>query len=90
MKLCLTKMMSFCEMTGLADERMDIVSVKIKKAFVTASQDSFEDKLKRSELKRRMRRWTENWLNSRAQKTNWWQSPATGQSLVVSTIKICH
>lgn len=60
--------MSFCEMTGLMDERMDIVSVKIKKAFDTVSQDSFKDKLKRSELKRRMKSWTENWLNSRAQK----------------------
>lgn len=56
MKLCSTKMMSFCEMTGLVDERVDVVPVKIKKAFDTVSQDSFKDKLMKSELKRQMDR----------------------------------
>lgn len=33
--------MSFCEMTSLVDERVDIVSVKTKKAFDIVFQDSF-------------------------------------------------
>lgn len=48
----MTKMISFHEVTDLVDERVDIVSIKIKKAFATVSQDSFKDKLRKSELKR--------------------------------------
>lgn len=90
MKLCLTKRMSFHEMNGLVDEGADVVYIKIKKAFDTVSQDSFKDQLMTSGLKKWIERWTENWLNDRAQKTNLWQSPATGQSVVVNTIKTSH
>lgn len=78
--------MSFCEITSLVDEG---VYIKIKKAFDTVFQDSFKDKRMKPELKKQKERWIENWLNSRAQKNNRWQSPATGQSLAVNTIKTC-
>lgn len=79
-------MMSFCEMISLVDVRVDILYIKIKKAFDTVSQGIFKDKLMKSELKKTDRKVAEQ----QAQKSDWWQSPVTGQSLVVSTIKMCH
>lgn len=52
--------MSFHEMNGLVDEGVDVVYIKIKKAFDTVSQDSFKDQLMTSGLKKWIERWTEN------------------------------
>jgi len=58
------------EMTGLADEtrEVDIVYLDFGKAFDTVSHKILIDKLVNYGLDEQTMRWTENWLNSCAQR----------------------
>lgn len=69
-KLWLTEMMSFCEMISLVYVRVDIASIKIKKAFDTVSQGIFKDKLMKSELKKADRK--VHWKPAEQQGTKIW------------------
>ncbi|GAB0183775.1 mitochondrial enolase superfamily member 1 [Grus japonensis] len=71
-KSCLTNLMiAFYDgMTGQVDEgrAVDVVYLDFSKAFDTVSHNILIGKLRKSGLDERTVRWTENWLNGRAQR----------------------
>jgi len=69
-KSCLTNMRAFYDgMTGWVDEgrAVDVVYLNFSKTFDTVSHNILLWKLRKCGLHEQTVRWTENWLNSRAQ-----------------------
>jgi len=70
-KSCLTNLITFYDgMTGQADEgrAVDVVYLNFSKAFNTVSHNILLGKLRKCGLDEWSVRWTENWLNGRAQR----------------------
>jgi len=70
-KSCLTNLIAFYGgMTGCVDEgrAVDVVYLDFSEAFDTVSHNIFIDKLGKCRLGKWTVRWTEDWLNGRAQR----------------------
>ena len=70
-KSCLTSLRAFCDgMTRWAEEgrAVDVVSLGFGKAFDTVSHKILIGKLRKCKLDEQTGRWTENWLNGKAQR----------------------